>query len=425
MNPVSQYNNLYLDQYIPAEEPVAENSVPEGFEEYAGYEDYLNSEAQFEVEGDVDPEFGIEEGGFAEDTFVGPSDSSQGAGGVSAKIEQLKMSLEQSSLDGSEKAEIEDELKAVKGRLNYLVSLSPQNQQAQLDLIYGELGQIEMKILGLGEGGEIEESVEPKAKKDSKDKKSKTEKLEDRLDDLGSEIRSLLDTGKITQAYYDELIGLHGRLVGELDLGGSDTETVEGMIEDLKATVDGVRLSYIESGEPVDSTEGEDGEDDGSKMIEALRAAANGKSEEQILSALNSSGFIFDDIEDLKKEINDGKFPPKDPGLETIEKFVKFCDTLGLVNEIKGVSWNGARLLAAFNEATPKIVTMLQAFYPASNISMTHPATTEDQWRLGNNITFDGTTFDWTVQREGSQGTINVVETVYNSAGTNEGNHAG
>lgn len=424
MNPVSQYHNLYLDQYIPAEEPAAENSLPEGFEEYAGYEDYLNSESEFEVVGDVDPGFGIEEGGFSEDTFVGTSGSSPGSGGVSAKIEQLKMSLEQSSLDGAEKEEIEDELKAVKGRLNYLVSLSPQNQQAQLDLIYGELGQIEMKILGLGEGGEIEESAETEVEQDPEDELN-PENLEDTLEDLGAEIRSLLDTGKITQAYYDELIGLHGRLVGELDLGASDSETVAGMIEDLKMTLDGVRLSYIESGEPVDSTEGQDGEDDGSKMIEALRAAANGKSEEQILSALNSSGFIFDDIEDLKKEINDGNFPPKDPGLETIEKFVKFCDTLGLVNEIKGVSWNGARLLAAFNEATPKIVTMLQAFYPDSNVSMTHPATTEDQWRLGNNITFDGITFDWTVQREGSQGTINVVETVYDSAGTNEGNHAG
>jgi hypothetical protein len=424
MNPVSQYDNLYLDQYIPAEEPVAENSLPEGFEEYAGYEDYLK-ESEFEVVGDVDSDFGMEEGGFPADTFVGSSDASQGPGGVSAKLEQLKMSLEQSSLDSSKKAEIEAELKAVQGRLNYMVSLSPQNQQAQLDLVYSELGQIEMKILGLGEDGEIEESVETEAKEDSKDKKSKTEKLEDRLDDLGSEIRSLLDTGKITQAYYDELIGLHGRLVGELDLGGADTDTVEGMIEELKATVDGVRLSYIESGEPIGSAEGEEGEDEGSKMVEALRAAANGKSEEQILNALNSSGFIFDDIEDLKKEINDGKFPPKDPGLDTIEKFVKFCDTLGLVNEIKGVSWEEHQLLAAFNEATPKIVTMLQAFYPASNVSMTHPATTSGQWRLGNNITFDGTTFDWTVQRKGSQSTIDVVETVYDSNGTNEGNHAG
>ncbi|HEX5034421.1 MAG TPA: hypothetical protein VFW62_08085, partial [bacterium] len=378
------------------------------------------SETQLEVIGESDSEFSIEESDFSGDSFVGASGSSMGTGGVSAKLDQLRVSLEQSSIEGAEKSEVEDQLRALKGRLNYLVSLSPQNQQTQLDLIYADLGQLEMRILGLEEGGEIEESVETESESDPEDEFS-TENLEETLEEIGGEIRSLLDTGKITQALYDELIGKHGRLEGELDLGGSDAEAVAGMIEELKMTVDGIRLSYIESGEPVDSTEGEDGEDEGSKMIEALRAAANGKSEEQILKALNSSGFIFDDVEDLKKEINDGNFPPKDPSLATIDKLVKVCDNLGLVNEIKGVPWSGDHLLAAFNAATPKVVTLLQAFYPDSNISMTHPAiTNKDQWRFGNNITFDGVTFDWTVQKEHSQSTISVAETVYNDAGTNE-----
>src|SRR5918996_672874 len=118
MNPISANNNFYLDQYIPAEEPVAENSLPEGFEEYAAYEDYLGSEKDFDVVGENDSGFGTAEGGYSEDVFVQGAGSAEG-GSVTAKIEQLEAALDQSSIEGSQRKEIEAELKALHGRLNY------------------------------------------------------------------------------------------------------------------------------------------------------------------------------------------------------------------------------------------------------------------------------------------------------------------
>jgi hypothetical protein len=199
---------------------------------------------------------------------------------------------------------------------------------------------------------------------------------------------------------------------------GDDCFTVDGNIAQ-SITINGgyVQLdSSAEGDSKIHIAGGAEGADDSTsatnadEMLETLTAATGGKTETQILNALNSAGFNFASVDALKEAINNGSFPPSMEPFDAneMQKLVNFVYNLGLINEINGLPWNHTVISPAYKSATQKIVAVLQALYPDANISDANPSASANDWKKSNNIMFNGYNFNWTRQTEGHQSEISI-----------------
>ncbi len=162
------------------------------------------------------------------------------------------------------------------------------------------------------------------------------------------------------------------------------------------------------------------------EMLAELKTILGGKTDAQILSALNSNGFSFANIDALKAAMNatPPTFPPAfDPAPgSNFEKLVKALYALdgqlsGRVNA--SLPWSHPVIGPAYKQGTQRLVELLQQLYPDHNISMTFPNATDAQWRLLNNVSFDGRQFNWTNQSQGHVGEVRV------SAASPDGSNSG
>jgi anti-sigma28 factor (negative regulator of flagellin synthesis) len=187
------------------------------------------------------------------------------------------------------------------------------------------------------------------------------------------------------------------------------TAGTEGIPDDF---ADRVTLNGV-----TETTEGEGGVD-ADKMVADLCELA-GISEEQLLSAINSDGYFypetgdgwrFDSVEDLKKAIEDGEFPPKtlknpddDMEMQNSDLYMMLNLIARIDPEIKDELEKGPTE-TDYNKINDRLVEYFQAFYPTSivsndgegpaqgYISITGVSDGELHWQFGSdnfNVTFD------------------------------------
>ncbi len=150
-------------------------------------------------------------------------------------------------------------------------------------------------------------------------------------------------------------------------------------------------------------------------ILTALKAACGGKTDAQVLAAIKTQFPEITTIEDLKSRINAGTFPPSmSPfSASSMEKIVRVFYALdpafsGAVNTAQ--VWDHNVIGPNLKQATPKLVALLQTLYPDANIAMKYPNQDNLHWNYLNDITFNGTTFDYTSEVQGTIGQLKVTQ---------------
>lgn len=155
------------------------------------------------------------------------------------------------------------------------------------------------------------------------------------------------------------------------------------------------------------------------QILNDLKTILGGKTDAQILSALNANGFSFANIDALKAAMNSE--PPTFPPAFSTNSTGPFANLVKALYALDGqlsgqvnasLPWNHTVIGPAYKQATQRLVSLLQELYPDHNISMTYPNATNDQWRMLNNVTFNGVAFNWTNESQNHQGEVEI------SAGT-------
>ena len=179
--------------------------------------------------------------------------------------------------------------------------------------------------------------------------------------------------------------------------GGVSSLTINGTKVDVSAVAGDPKV--ILAGQET----GGSAQSDVNQILENYLGIAGGKSEAQLLSALNSNGFNFPDISALSTAIGNHSFPPA-YGTSEFYSLIKSMYALdpvfsGAVNS--ATAWQSTSLNMNYKNATQRLVQLLSALYPDHNISATSPNCSDAEWRHANDISFDGVAFSITKETKG------------------------
>lgn len=326
------------------------------------------------------------------------------AQGLRERIAQLTLALNgDSGMNSAKKREIQNQLKALEGKINTLASLPPLRRDALAHSIMQTIARLEVPAYGLGDkeidslGNDLEDSSFTKS-----DLKTKTT-------DLQTKINGLFSQGAISQHVRDTLNERLKRLATELGQKDADLNFVGNQLQGFEETLGMIKTEYVINGKMIKDIEGSDGVEN--PALKAL-CIMTGKSEEQILEAVQkfSFGSAIDSIQDLRNAFTNNILLPSAPNKELID-FLKAIDPILGDRLGKAKEWNHLKLGPGYMEATDRVVELLKALYPdkASTIKRAYSDTAFPDsrfkyydWETLDDFTFGGKQYTWLKTTQGT-----------------------
>lgn len=374
-----------------------------------------NISGQQEGVGDYD-DFGLDSlDGFYLDEEL-PSDTAASGDSYSPQLvppdaNQLRFRLNSllSMLDGDsgdkDQVTLRKQVELFRNQVNYVMSLKGPARDAEMYRLNGEIGQLELQVVGAADGAEGAEG-------DGSDLS-----LAERRDELQKKIDKFENKGWISEELHDKLAAKLSRvddLIGDEDL----EDAAESLIEEIEGDVDSIKQMYVEQGEEIDHLEGEEAEVKNGTLDALL--GLTGVSEKQAMAAYKAafpSGGI-NSAKDLAKAIEGEQAPFTAPPSAAVIKFLENIDA-EFAQAVAGCkTYQKESIGPNLEKASARLSALLNAVYGDDHIiRATQTATGGDysDWRLLNEITFDGTSYSFTGESKGR--TAQVTWEVLNADG--------
>lgn len=347
-----------------------------------------------EVFYDEDYGFGLEDEAPAEASSFQMQPTALTADQLRGRLSSLVAMVEQSDLSEEKKAAMLREIQVVQSQINFAQSLNPAQRDAEFSRLYMQIGQLETKFVsGGGEAGETEDA------EDGTDAAS----LKERREDCQKQIAKLAAKGWITeelQAKLEAKLERASELIGDEDLA----DAAATLIEEIEGNIDGVKQMYVEEGEAVDALEGESAEVKNGTLKALLNLS--GVTEEQALAAFKAAcpGSEISSAKDLAKAIEKEEAPFTAPPSAEVIKFLEGIDAEFAQSVASANRWEKTVLGSNLQKAASRLTALLSALYGDDHIiRVTQPETQNgyEDWRLLNEITFDGTSYSFTREEKG------------------------
>ncbi|MDL1871609.1 hypothetical protein FBR05_05345 [Deltaproteobacteria bacterium PRO3] len=343
-----------------------------------------------------DYDFTLEEEAPAEESSFQMQPTGLTVDQLRGRLSSLVAMVEQSDLTEESKSALLREIQVVQSQINFAQSLSPAQRDAEFSRLYLQIGQIESKFAA---GGAVD------AAGGSEDVEGGTDvaSLQKRRDECRKQIDKLEAKGWITEELHEKLSAKLDR-VSDLVSDPDFAEEAAALIEELEGNIDGVKQMYVEEGEAVEALEGESAEvKDGS--LKALLQMA-GVSEEQAMAAFKAAfpGSEISSAKDLAKAIEKEEAPFTAPPSAEVIKFLEGIDAEFAQSVASANRWEKTVLGSNLQKAASRLTALLTALYGNDHIiRVTQPETQNgyEDWRLLNEITFDGTSYSFTREEKG------------------------
>lgn len=309
---------------------------------------------------------------------------------VRGRLSSLAALVEQSELGEEEQGELLKEIKALQNRLNFACSLNPEARGTELQRLYQEVGPLEAQFISgtPAKGGE---------------EKTSDQSLQERHDDLKKQITKLEAKGWISEDLREKLKQKLDRvtdLIGDEDLGDAAAD----MIEELEGNLDSIKEMYVEEGDTVEALKGESVEVENGSLDALLQLSS--VSEEQAMAAFKAAfpSSSISSAGDLAEAIEKEEAPFTSPPSAEVIKFLEGIDAEFGQAIASSNRWVHTALGANYQKAATRLNALLNAVYGDDHIiRVTQPETQNgyQDWRLLNEITFDGVSYSFTREEKG------------------------
>lgn len=341
-----------------------------------------------------DYDFTLEEEAPAEESSFQMQPTGLTADQLRGRLSSLVAMIEQGDLSEESKSALLREIQIVQSQINFAQSLNPAQRDAEFSRLYTQIGQLETKyVSGGGEVGDTEDS----------EGGTDTASLKERRDECRKQIDKLEAKGWITEELHEKLSAKLER-ISDLVSDPDFAEEAASLIEELEGNIDGVKQMYVEEGEAVEALEGESTEVKNGTLKALLSMA--GVTEEQALAAFKAAfpGSEISSAKDLARAIEKEETPFTAPPSAEVIKFLEGIDAEFAQSVASANRWEKTVLGSNLQKAASRLTALLSALYGEDHIiRVTQPETQNgyEDWRLLNEITFDGTSYSFTREEKG------------------------